>query len=156
MSASPQSPKQRPLSPHLQVYKPQLTSVMSILHRATGVALILGTLMLIWLLVAAASGEQAYNCARSFAASPLGTLLLFGWSVALYYHLLNGIRHLFWDLGYLFKIEKAYRAGHLVLLGTVILTASTWYCALNYAGQGETLPGIQNLVQLEIQQGAGK
>ncbi len=122
----------RPLSPHLQVYKPQLTSVMSILHRITGVALGLGTLMVVWWLVAAAMGEGAYNIAKNFTATPLGLFMIFGWSVALYYHLFNGIRHLFWDMGYLFKIKNAYRAGYVVLLLTAAATASTWYCAYNF------------------------
>ncbi len=117
----------RPLSPHLQIYRWQLTMFMSILHRITGVALSIGGLMVAWWLVAAMMGEGAYNVARDFASSPLGIFMLFGWSVALYYHLFNGIRHLLWDTGKLFKIENAYRAGYVVLLLTVIATAATWY-----------------------------
>jgi succinate dehydrogenase / fumarate reductase, cytochrome b subunit len=119
----------RPLSPHLQIYRPQLTSMMSILHRITGVALSIGGLMVAWWLVAAAMGEGAYNIARDFAASPLGLFMLFGWTFCLYYHLFNGIRHLMWDMVFLFRIENAYRAGYLVLLLTIISTAGTWYCA---------------------------
>ncbi len=119
----------RPLSPHLQVYKPQLTSVMSILHRMTGVALAVGTLMVVWWLVSAAYGEEAYNVARLFAASTLGPVMIFGWSVALFYHLCNGIRHLFWDSGRLFNIKCAYKAGSLVLFMTAVLTAGAWVCA---------------------------
>lgn len=122
----------RPLSPHLQVYRPQLTSVMSILHRMTGAALSVGVLMLLWWLLAAMAGENAYNTAKKFAASPLGLFMLFGWTVAMYYHLFNGIRHLFWDMGYLFKLKNAYRAGFLVLFLTAIMTAATWYCAYNF------------------------
>lgn len=122
----------RPLSPHLQVYKPQLTSVTSITHRATGVALAIGTLMVIWWLVAAALGPGAYNIAKNFAASPLGLFMLFGWTLSLYYHLLNGIRHLLWDMGYLFELKNAYLAGYAVLAGTLILTIATWYCAYNF------------------------
>lgn len=129
MSTSPELKSKRPLSPHLQVYKPQMTSVLSILHRACGVALAIGTLMVAWWLIAAATSEEAYNAAQAFAGSPLGTLMIFGWSVALFYHLSNGIRHLFWDLGYLFKLENAFRAGYLVLFATAALTASAWYCA---------------------------
>lgn len=116
----------RPLSPHLQIYKPQMTSVMSILHRLTGIALVVGTLMLAWLLIAAATGQEAYECFTDFAVSPIGQSMLFGWSLALFYHMFNGIRHLFWDMGYLFKIENAYRAGAFVLLATVIATALLW------------------------------
>jgi len=117
----------RPLSPHLQVYKPQMTSVLSILHRMTGVALAIGTIMLAWWLIAAASGEDAYTTFMDCATSPIGTVLFFGWSVALFYHLSNGIRHLFWDMGYLFKLQNAFRAGYLVLISTVILTVIAWY-----------------------------
>ena len=106
MSSETKTKKQRPLSPHLQVYKPQMTSVMSILHRATGVALVAGTLMVAWWLIAAATGPQAYAYAQDFAASPIGMVMIFGWSVALFYHLSNGIRHLFWDMGYLFKLDN--------------------------------------------------
>ncbi len=120
----------RPLSPHLQIYKPQMTSVLSITHRATGVALAIGSLMLLWLLCAAATGPGAYNTFMNFAGSPLGRFMLFGWSFSLYFHLCNGIRHLFWDMGYLLNIKQAYRAGYIVLLGTIILTLSTWICAL--------------------------
>lgn len=123
---------QRPLSPHLQVYKPQLTSVMSILHRATGYALAVGTVMVIWWLVAAATGEEAYNHAMNFAGTKIGTVLIFGWSFALYYHMANGVRHLFWDVGYLFKIKNAYAAGYVVWLVAIVMTAATWYCALSY------------------------
>lgn len=122
----------RPLSPHLQVYKPQMTSIMSILHRATGVALMLGLLMVAWWLIAAASGEEAYNAARDFTRSPLGLFMMFGWSVAMFYHLCNGIRHLFWDFGYLFKLGDAFKAGYVVLIATAVLTASAWYCAYSF------------------------
>ena len=89
----------RPLSPHLQVYKPQITSVLSISHRLTGVALAAGTLLLAAWIIAAAMGPAAHARVAGFAGSWLGQLMLFGWSVALFYHLLNGIRHLFWDTG---------------------------------------------------------
>lgn len=149
-----QSEVKRPLSPHLQVYKPQMTSVLSITHRATGVALVAGTLMVAWWLIAAATGPKSFGVAQDFAASPLGTFMIFGWSVALFYHLSNGIRHLFWDLGYLFKIENAYKAGYLVLASTVILTAGAWYCALSYADE-KAAPAIdENLVQLQIEENA--
>src|ERR1700730_6456171 len=87
----------RPLSPHLQIYRWQLTSVLSILHRAAGVVLSIGTIVLVWWLVAAASGPDGYDVVADFLASWLGLLLLFGWSVALFYHLCNGIRALVWD-----------------------------------------------------------
>lgn len=122
----------RPLSPHLQIYKPQMTSMLSILHRATGVALAIGTLMLVWLLVAAAIGEEAFDVFTSFVGSPIGLFMLFGWSFALFYHMCNGMRHLIWDTGRLFKIENATRAGFIVLFASLILTISVWYCAYNF------------------------
>ena len=122
---------ERPLSPHLQIYKPQMTSVMSILHRIMGAALAVGTLMFMWLLFAAAYGEEAYSQFTGFAGSLVGQLFIFGWSVAFYYHLFNGIRHLFWDTGRLFKIENAYKAGYLVLFATAVMVAVTWWRILS-------------------------
>lgn len=116
----------RPLSPHLQVYRPQLTSVLSIMHRAAGYALAVGTVMVVWLLLAAAAGPEAYGVFRDFAGSLAGQFLLFGWSVALFYHMSNGVRHLFWDMGRLFKIEDAYKAGYAVLAATILLTVAFW------------------------------
>lgn len=118
----------RPLSPHLQVYKPQLTSVTSILHRASGFALSVGLVLLTWWLVAAAYGPNAYSDFTRFINSEIGLVLMFGWTLAFYYHLANGIRHLFWDSGFLFKIRNAYAAGYFVLLMTAVLTALTWGC----------------------------
>lgn len=124
---------ERPLSPHLQVYRPQMTSVLSILHRAAGVALALGLPLVAWWLAAAAAGPAAYSTVQRFAASPIGLFMIFGWSVALFYHLCNGIRHLIWDTGYLFELKNAYRAGYVVLLATAVLTGAAWYCALNFS-----------------------
>ncbi len=124
----------RPLSPHLQVYRPQMTSVMSILHRMTGFALAVGMVMIVWLLLAAATGPAAYETFRWFVMTPVGQLMLFGWSVALFYHMCNGVRHLFWGMGYLFKLENAYRAGYAVLAATVLLTGLVWYLAWPWTG----------------------
>lgn len=119
----------RPLSPHLLDYKPQMTSVLSILHRIAGVALGIGTLMVVCVLVAAASGEADYDMVMEFWRSPLGMLMIFGWSVALFYHACNGVRHLIWDTGYLFKLQNAKRAGIAVLIATALLTAWAWCLA---------------------------
>jgi succinate dehydrogenase / fumarate reductase cytochrome b subunit len=116
----------RPLSPHLQVYKPQITSVLSILHRATGVALAVGTLMLVWWLIAAASGAEAFGIVQGFWGSWIGRLLLLGWSFALFYHLCNGIRHLFWDAGKGFELATVTRSGMAVIASAVILTVIAW------------------------------
>ncbi|WP_420563360.1 succinate dehydrogenase, cytochrome b556 subunit [Thalassobaculum sp.] len=116
----------RPLSPHLQVYKPQLTSVMSISHRATGIALAAGTLLLVWWLLAAAAGPEAFATAQGFMGSWFGYLILFGFSYALMYHLCNGIRHLFWDAGYGFELETAYKSGWMTVGASVVLTVVAW------------------------------
>ena len=116
----------RPLSPHLQVYRPQLTSVLSIMHRGTGIALGAGTLLLVWWLVAAASGGDAYADVQAFWGSWIGRLLLLGWSFTLFYHLCNGLRHLFWDAGKGFDLDAAYRNGWLVVGAAIVLTVVAW------------------------------
>jgi succinate dehydrogenase / fumarate reductase cytochrome b subunit len=122
--------RERPLSPHLQVYRWQITMTMSILHRATGIALTVGAFGLAWWLMAmAAGGEQAMHAAQCLA-SPFGKLLLFGFSLSLVYHLLNGIRHLLWDAGMGFEIPEFYRSGWTVAVLTVALTAAIWFVAL--------------------------
>ena len=120
----------RPLSPHLQVYKPQLTSVLSITHRGTGVFLALGTLLLVYWLIAAATGPESYAQAQQLIGSKLGLLILFAGTGALFYHLCNGIRHLFWDAGYGFELDTAYKSGWAVVIASVILTAICWIIAL--------------------------
>jgi succinate dehydrogenase / fumarate reductase, cytochrome b subunit len=120
----------RPLSPHLQVYRWQLTSVLSILHRAAGIALAAGTILLVGWLVDAAVGPRAYTGMQHFLASWIGLLLLFLWSVALYYHLCNGIRHLWWDSGRGFELRQVYLGGWIVLAATAALTAISWIVGL--------------------------
>lgn len=126
--------KERPISPHLQVYKPQLTSMLSILHRATGAFLALGTPFLVYWLVALAAGPQSYVEAQALASHWLGQLLLAGWTFGLMYHLCNGIRHLFWDIGQGFELETLYRTGWLVLIAALLLTAAIWFTALTNMG----------------------
>ena len=127
------SKSDRPLSPHLQVYRFQWTMALSILHRITGVALAVGTLLLVWWLVAAASGPEAFATVQGFIGSILGRLLLFGWTLALFYHLCNGIRHLFWDAGYGFELDVAYRSGLVVLGASVALTLISWILGYSFA-----------------------
>jgi succinate dehydrogenase / fumarate reductase, cytochrome b subunit len=126
--------QERPLSPHLQVYRWQLTSVMSILHRMTGVALAIGTLVLVYWLIAAAVGPGAFATAQEFIGSILGRTLLFGWTVALFYHLCNGIRHLFWDAGRGFELRTAYASGWAVVIVTAALSVIAWIAG--YAAMG--------------------
>ena len=116
----------RPLSPHLQVYRPQMTSVMSILHRAAGVVLTTGTLIMAAWLVSLALGKEAYDVVFMVIGHPLGQFVLFGYSVALIYHALNGVRHLGWDLGFGLTIPQVYKNGQIVLLLTVVLTMGLW------------------------------
>jgi succinate dehydrogenase / fumarate reductase, cytochrome b subunit len=122
--------RNRPLSPHLQVYKLPLLALMSITHRITGVALVLGTLLLAYWLAAAAYGPAAYARAVSLIGSPIGMLLLFGWSAALFFHLSNGIRHLFWDTGWGYELPQAYKSGRIVLVSTAVLTVLAWIIGL--------------------------
>jgi succinate dehydrogenase / fumarate reductase cytochrome b subunit len=116
----------RPLSPHLQVYKPQITSVLSILHRITGVALAAGTLLLVWWLIAASVGPGYFNIVQSVIGSWIGRLLLFGWSFALFYHLCNGIRHLFWDMGRGYELPTVAASGWVVVIMSLALTGIAW------------------------------
>ncbi|MCB9957121.1 MAG: succinate dehydrogenase, cytochrome b556 subunit [Rhodospirillaceae bacterium] len=124
----------RPLSPHLQVYKPQITSVLSILHRMTGVALVAGTLVLVYWLAAAADGPAAYATAQGWIGSWLGYLLMIGWSGAFFYHLCNGIRHLVWDVGCGLTIDAATKSGWTVVFASAGLTVLAWVLALNFWG----------------------
>ena len=121
----------RPLSPHLQVYRWSLTMAMSILHRATGVALSVGSILIVAWLAALAAGPETFATAQAVAGSPVGLLVLFGWSVALFYHLCNGIRHLFWDIGMGFEKAQARRSGWMALVGTAVLTALAWGVGLS-------------------------
>ncbi|MEX0915684.1 MAG: succinate dehydrogenase, cytochrome b556 subunit [Wenzhouxiangellaceae bacterium] len=117
---------QRPLSPHLQIYRPQWTSVLSILHRISGVLLSFGTVLMVVWLVALAQGEQAYQAMRAFMSSPVVLLALIGWSLALFYHLLNGIRHLLWDTGTMLELKPARASGWIVVVAALALTAIVW------------------------------
>ena len=123
---APAKPIARPLSPHLQVYRLPLAAVLSITHRITGVGLTLGTLLLTWWLAAAASGPAAFQTATDFMGSWLGLLILLGFSLAAFFHLCNGIRHLFWDAGSGFEKAETARNNVFVLVGAVVLTAVSW------------------------------
>lgn len=116
----------RPLSPHLQIYRPQLTSVLSILHRATGIILALGALLIAAWLVAVAWGPGAYQTAHAALNSWLGKTLLFLWTLCTFYHLCNGIRHLAWDAGYGFELPAAYASGKIAVAAAVVLTILAW------------------------------
>ena len=118
----------RPLSPHLQIYKLQITSVLSITHRLTGIFLTLGLAVLSLWLTAAVMGDEYYHPFQGFFGSFLGKVFLVGWTWALFYHLCNGIRHLFWDAGKGFELKTVTWSGWLVVASSVILTALSWSC----------------------------
>ena len=124
----------RPLSPHLGIYRWQITMTMSILHRATGVALAVGSLALVYLLVALGMGPDSYAQAQAFFATYLGQFLLWGWTFSFFYHLCNGIRHLAWDAGWGFQIRSVYITGYLVWLAALLLTGGTLYLAYGMGG----------------------
>ena len=119
----------RPLSPHLQVYKPQLTSVLSVLHRGTGIVLAIGTLLVTYWLAAIAGGEESFSSANAILGSWFGKLVLFGWSWALFYHLSNGIRHLLWDTGFGFDLPTVYLSGKIMVGASFALTVLLWIVA---------------------------
>jgi len=126
--------RERPLSPHLQVYRPQITSVLSILHRITGAALAAGTLLLVYWLVAIAGGPDTYDAAQSVIGSIIGRLLLFAWSWALFYHLANGIRHLFWDAGIGFELRTVTISGWTAVILSFALTLAAWIAGYGMRG----------------------
>ncbi len=125
---------QRPLSPHLQIYRPQLPMVLSITHRATGIGLLVGTLVLVYWLLAAASGSEAYASAQQLLGSWFGRIVLLGFSFALFFHLCNGIRHLFWDVGLGFELKTAYASGTAVVIVSIAMTVLAWSLAYALGG----------------------
>ncbi|MGB9153083.1 MAG: succinate dehydrogenase, cytochrome b556 subunit [Alphaproteobacteria bacterium] len=126
MSPSADAKVERPLSPHLTIYKPQLTSVLSIFHRMTGVALACGLVIFVWWLVSLAKGPESYAGFVTCSQSIVGQVVLFGLTVAFFYHLSCGIRHLLWDTGLFLELKETYKTGRIVLAATVIMTAIVW------------------------------
>ena len=127
MSASQSASKSsRPLSPHLQIYKPIPTMMMSIAHRITGAALYFGTLLFAWWLIAAASGPEYFAIVNGLYGSWFGLLVMFGFTWALIHHMLGGLRHFAWDLGHLFDKHTATRLAWATIAGSVALTVVIW------------------------------
>src|ERR1700682_6712372 len=116
----------RPLSPHLGIYRWQIGNTLSILHRLPGIALALGIVALSYWLISVAGGDAAYGSAIQVLWSPLGILFLVGWTFSFLYHLLNGVRHLFWDAGYGFERTPRHLSGWVAVLGSVAATACIW------------------------------
>lgn len=115
----------RPLSPHLQVYKPQLTSILSITHRATGIFLSLGALLLTCWLVGLATSEQAFSNLQQHGSAWYGKIILIGFVFSIYFHLANGVRHLFWDAGLGLEISTTYKSGYATIAFSILLTVVT-------------------------------
>lgn len=129
MTGAPQK-HSRPLSPHLQIYKPMLTMMMSIVHRITGVGLYFGMAFLAWWLLALASGPAHFGFVHGLLTSWFGQLVLFGFTWALIHHMLGGLRHFIWDLGYGFEACSREWLARLTIAGSVVLTAAIWAWAL--------------------------
>ena len=134
MAEKAKGPRARPLSPHLQIYRWPVTMATSITHRATGLALAAGTLLVAWWLIAIASGAEAYDTFSMVARSPLGLLILFGFVWSLAFHLLNGIRHLAWDSGFGFEVKTAERTGVLVYVLSFVVALAVF--AYAYVAKG--------------------
>ncbi len=122
--------KNRPLSPHLIIYKPQLTSVMSISHRLCGIALAKGCILAAAWVIALASGPMYFAFVQAIMLSLPGQLILFGFSVAVFYHLSNGVRHLIWDTGRCLSLRGVYVSGYMVMASTLILTGGLWFIVI--------------------------
>lgn len=126
--------KQRPLSPHLQIYRKQVQMMTSITHRATGIALAVGSLVVVCGLLQLAAGESSFNQFRQIAGSSIGMILMLLWSWALFYHLCNGIRHLVQDAGLGYEIPQFVRSSWLSVAGSVVLTVAVWAWVLMAGG----------------------
>ena len=122
-------PAARPLSPHLQVYRLPLAALTSIFHRITGIGLTLGIPLLVWWVASAAYGSEAYAARPDLSTRPW-LPVAFGFSVALFFHLCNGIRHLFWDAGMNFEVAETKRTNVMVIVATIALTVVSWFLAL--------------------------
>ena len=122
---------ERPLSPFMigTLYRPQLTSMLSITHRVMGIGLSLGSILLVAWLGALAAGPDAFATINDFWKTAFGQFLLLGWSYALFYHFCNGIRHLFWDAGYGLDIKTTYISGYVMVAASLLLTAGVWAAA---------------------------
>lgn len=133
-NADMQRPKARPLSPHLQIYSPLINMVMSIVHRITGAALYMGTLLLAWWLVAIASGPDYFAYVNGIMGSPLGLIVLLGYSWALLHHMIGGIRHLIWDTGRGFDLASVDRLSWGTIILSLALTVMLWIWGLSMRG----------------------
>ena len=120
-------PSDRPLSPHIQIYKPQLTSVLSIMHRISGFGLGIGALLLTYWLISIAAGPSQFETAQNLLGSWVGICLLIAWSFGFFFHLCNGVRHLFWDAGKGYELKNVYATGWLVVLISFVCVGLVWF-----------------------------
>lgn len=125
----------RPLSPHLQIYRPQITSLLSVTHRGTGVVLAMAAVLLTYWLASAAYGPESFERAQALMESWFGRLVMFGFTFSMFYHLLNGVRHLGWDIGWGFELVTLRITGVLVLLFSFGLTVLSWMMAYDQLGK---------------------
>jgi succinate dehydrogenase / fumarate reductase, cytochrome b subunit len=125
---------ERPLSPHIGIYRRQISMVMSILHRATGSALYFGTMLLAAWLIGVAQGPKAFDAVNALFAHPVGLLVMFGYTWALMHHMLGGLRHFIWDTGRGFNLGTVNLLSWLTIVGSVVLTAAIWFVALRMRG----------------------
>jgi succinate dehydrogenase / fumarate reductase, cytochrome b subunit len=132
--ASSTPKRTRPLSPNIQIYRPQLTSVLSIANRITGVVLSMYAVALVVWLAAGAIGPQAYSAIHAFIRSSVGQILLFGGTFSFFMHLCGGIRHLTWDAGYGFELRAIYASGYAVVVTSTALTVAAWIASIILAG----------------------
>ena len=132
--AGPLAKRPRPLSPNVQIYRPQLTSVLSVLNRITGIALSLGAVALVIWLLAAAAGPEAFSVVQGAIATWAGQIMLFGFTFAFFLHLCGGIRHLVWDTVHGFELRSIYISGWVVVIASVVLTLTAWVISLLIAG----------------------
>ena len=123
-----------PLSPHLQIYRLPLTALLSVAHRATGVVLGLGALILVFVLAAAANSPETYAIFHQHLDVWYGQVFLIGLTFSLYLHFCNGIRHLFWDIGFGFELDTVDRTAKLAIIVSIVFTVATWLVATNMAG----------------------
>lgn len=124
----------RPISPHIQIYRWLWTMFFSIVHRATGVALSVGALVLLWWLIALAQGPELFSMTQAMLGSVVGRIFLLGWTWSLYFHLFNGIRHIAWDIGLGFGLPIARLTGWIVMVSSIIATLVTWGCGYMILG----------------------
>ncbi len=119
----------RPMSPHLQIYKLPFTAKLSIMHRGTGAVLFAGLILMVMVLLSIAGGAESWASMQSFLSSFIGKFILFGFTFCIYYHMCNGIRHLFWDIGRGLELEDAKKSGLMVIGVSIFLTLFTWIIA---------------------------